>query len=651
MLTYNNLEKFERCISSMAKFFYQESVLEIIILDNGSTGEIIHYLGNIEKNIPKVKVIFSGKNLGVAGGRKILFEKAKGNIIISVDSDVIFIQHYFMLDLLNDQLKPLPWEGGDQDTIYIVGGGGGKHPFFPSICVNDVINLRAPKKMNTLALVDDIAGWCQCFRRSLLEKVHMDTDFSPFYGEDTDFCIQTINLGGKLAIMGEGIIAHSFSSCRNIENIDLQNTQWEKVLKKWYPWKDYFPDDSLDWYAQKYETSTPLQDYLSNDILYGRITKTLMEKLDYHQDNIWEIDSYVNLDQLISIYLSVKSSFLKEDHRLYVCRDINVIHLSTTDPLKGPMENVRTININHKINLDIYTLLLMIVKSTRLVFDEIKINDKIPEINQDLNRKGISRFVRLEKKEIDYPEIFDFDTVKEMVNSYPIKDVLRSSLMAPINYSNTWCPNFSPRHILPELFLRIYSKWDNEYNPLTIIVNDFELTQKTVDRVKKHGDIMYINIGQTLEKIPSGVDYYFQIEKYSLFNLIGNLSDPKLCVIYQYSHLIILDNTKIDLIEQSGIDEFYQKNRFQNYFLVQNDFSFFSFFRSDLEIIKIIHQDINQKKDMIYNGKRLDVETMIKERILKIPSSFIWRTRKIDNIIHFSRLDNSPYKNRPVDYK
>ena len=75
-LTYNNYEKFFRCMNSMFFFFTERRVKEILILDNGSYQvELKDYLRDLENQISKVRVVncetgnnthpFSDKRSGV----------------------------------------------------------------------------------------------------------------------------------------------------------------------------------------------------------------------------------------------------------------------------------------------------------------------------------------------------------------------------------------------------------------------------------------------------------------------------------------------------------------------------------------------------------------------------------------------------------
>ena len=524
MLTYNNFDKFQRCIYSISPYFFDPDMKEIIILDNGSDGNLVHILTNLEKGIDKIKVIYSSKNLGVAGGRKILFDKAQGEYIISLDSDVVIQDHKYLLSALVNNLRPLPWEsplsstGGEEkeeeNNFYLIGGGGGIHSHYPSVFTHDVIHIPAREKKNEFISVGEVAGWCQCFRKSLLEKVKMDEIFSPFWGEDTDFCIQINNLGGKMAIFGKGVIQHSFSTCRDFSKKEQQDKQWEKVLNKWCPIDEYL---DVEWYKNMYKTETPIQDYLSGvnclpGILMGRLNFKILNYLtDTRFLDIWKIEQMLSLDNLIKLYVNIKFCSLNSSSSINIVNPEKLDMIETSEKLDNIIlfmneQQYSEIKVpktlkQRKIVLDIdipqdpYVLIMMAVYTLySRDYDQINlIGYDLPEFNMKFNRKGIKKFVRDDasvNKDLNRISSFDYACVKKVVNSYPVENVLRAHLLFPDDYSNTWCPEYSPRHMISELFLRTYNSLDSSSeetgnNFLTIIINDGDIEELDMRKIRE----------------------------------------------------------------------------------------------------------------------------------------------------------------------
>ena len=92
--------------------------------------------------------------------------------------------------------------------MMLVGGGGGDHPYFPSLERENIDNKESPETPEELLKVDEVAGWFHGFKSSILTKhggpIEMDEQFSPFWSEDSDFCMQIKMIGRKVLYYGKG---------------------------------------------------------------------------------------------------------------------------------------------------------------------------------------------------------------------------------------------------------------------------------------------------------------------------------------------------------------------------------------------------------------------------------------------------------------
>ncbi len=252
MLTYNNYEKLLRSMTSMFYFITEPRIKEFIFLDNGSHEmELKKFLRNLDLQISKVKVIFSDENLGIAKGRKVLFDVAEGDYIASFDSDIVIVNPPLFLDVFYKALS-IP-------NMMLVGGGGGDHPFFPSLEKENIDNKESPESPLELKVVDEVAGWFHGFKSSILTRnggqIEMDEQFSPFWAEDSDFCMQIKVLGGKCCIMGKGVVAHQWSSCDKKKTQTTLEDMWNKFQDKWY--NKFGKDFTFDVEENFYKTNYP----------------------------------------------------------------------------------------------------------------------------------------------------------------------------------------------------------------------------------------------------------------------------------------------------------------------------------------------------------------------------------------------------------
>ena len=231
---------------------------------------LISLLKTLNKQVNKIRVMFGTDNLGIAKGRKLLYEEAKGEYILSFDSDIAIVNPGLFMEVFFNCMS--------KEDIWLVGGGGGNHVFFPSLELDDVNNLVSSENPKEVLFVDEVAGWFHGFRSSMLKhnggQVYMDEQFSPFWGEDSDFCFQIRQLGGKCCIMGKGLISHSWSSCDKQETRAGLHEKWEQLVAKWYPkFGDKFKFDYFDkdFYLENYQQDFNFEHPKSHYYKFGSI--------------------------------------------------------------------------------------------------------------------------------------------------------------------------------------------------------------------------------------------------------------------------------------------------------------------------------------------------------------------------------------------
>ena len=161
------------------------SVCEILIHDNNSDEDMRDWLLSFSEAYSKVRVIYSNQNKGVAGGRNVLFKEARGDVIVSVDSDSYCRGLGFV-----DRAKLILSDTGI-GMCGVVGANFSDYSKFEHVDIKDGA---------AESFVDSLAGCCQIFRKSLYGKVFsMDTNYSPFWLEDTDLCLQLKAKGYKIS--------------------------------------------------------------------------------------------------------------------------------------------------------------------------------------------------------------------------------------------------------------------------------------------------------------------------------------------------------------------------------------------------------------------------------------------------------------------
>jgi glycosyltransferase involved in cell wall biosynthesis len=90
--TYNRLPILEKCLRAMeAQDFEHE--YEIVVVDDGSSDRTVNFLQDNQKEFLHV-VLYQQDHKGAAAARNLGIEKAKGEIIVFIDSDLVVLPNF-----------------------------------------------------------------------------------------------------------------------------------------------------------------------------------------------------------------------------------------------------------------------------------------------------------------------------------------------------------------------------------------------------------------------------------------------------------------------------------------------------------------------------------------------------------------------------
>lgn len=220
LLTYNRDDITIKCLESYLKCLDKRYIEELIILDNNSNKGLTNYLKEFQYRHHKIKLIFSDDNLGVCGGRMVLFKEAIGDIIISIDSDAFLLNNDFF-----DRIMRLLYD----ESNGIIGISGAYLKSW-SFGTQEDISDNDPFEY----YVDHIAGCCQCFRRELfIYGFGLDPFYGKFWVEDTDLSMQSLQLNkNNIKINQQNYLDHHWGgSGRDFKELFQKN--WDYFSGKW----------------------------------------------------------------------------------------------------------------------------------------------------------------------------------------------------------------------------------------------------------------------------------------------------------------------------------------------------------------------------------------------------------------------------------
>ena len=633
MLTWNNHDTFKRCITSMTPLILDERVEEMIILDNGSHEIAMQkLLRSTEKNYNKIRVIYSSDNLGIAKGRKYLYDLCKGDYILSFDSDIVIVNAPQFIEMF---LRAI-----NLDDMWLVGGGGGNHTFFPTIFRTDINNLPSPKESSQVTLVDEVAGWFHGFKTSRLKKnggtLYMDEQFTPFWGEDSDFCYQIKLQGGKCCILGQGSLGHAWSSCDKIENHTNIAVMWKKMTDKWYPkfGKVYQIDLDEKFYVNNYNIKEDVIDvkekYLLEGMRYGHVinkkhisdlfpveflsdTKLTYKKKEYHTRDF--VDKFFNRDNIVSNNYNVVIDNLKESENAffininkeeelgYITSELIKVRNSAVIvvTLKGISHKVEKILSKHFTNYYLAEFTNYFDNTIPFIISlQETINHTFNNVIKLSTQTEITNTMNFEKtkdnafaidlimdyfhyKPMDYYNykgmVMNHEQLKNIVKSYPLKRLLDIALRLPTEYSYNISPRFCPRLALDKLLTQMENYDFEEEKSLVIYlssIDDSEVVLNNTKKLKESGDCDIVILNYGIEKFwkvdELGFDYYFIIpeQEFLFYNFFSIFN---ILHLLDYSNVIMM---KDGFVIEEPLKEFFDHAYYHNVSFMKNkdDFPF-----------------------------------------------------------------------------
>jgi glycosyltransferase involved in cell wall biosynthesis len=94
--TYNRLPILQKCLQALEVQNFDRDLIddyEIVVVDDGSTDNTLAWLADNKNNLPHLKT-YQQNHLGPAAARNLGIQKALGDTIIFIDSDLVVTEHF-----------------------------------------------------------------------------------------------------------------------------------------------------------------------------------------------------------------------------------------------------------------------------------------------------------------------------------------------------------------------------------------------------------------------------------------------------------------------------------------------------------------------------------------------------------------------------
>ena len=211
IVNHNRSHETIECIKSLQQCTYPN--IEILIIDNGSTDDSVE---RIRKAFPSIALICSGKNVGPAGGRNIIFRTAREKLLgylLILDNDTV-VEKGFLEPLVNAL---------EIDREAVVAGGtileyenperiwyaGGRLVPLRGLAVHEQTGKKFdPSSAGCIRPVSFVSSCLMMYRASMLDRIGwQDERFFPRL-EDIEHAARIHRMGYKQLYVPESIIYH-----------------------------------------------------------------------------------------------------------------------------------------------------------------------------------------------------------------------------------------------------------------------------------------------------------------------------------------------------------------------------------------------------------------------------------------------------------
>jgi len=206
ILNWNGGDYLRMCVKSVIETDYPKNLLEVAVVDNGSTDGSARLA---KKKYPQIKLIENGSNLGFCVGNNIGIKYASGNLIILLNNDTC-VEKSWVKEIVKVATNPHVGIIGCKlyyaNTNIIQSVGFQLHP---SGCTLSIGVLQVDQgQFDEIKDVDYVSGAALAVKRSVIDEIGLlDPEFYAYY-EDVDWCQRAKKVGYRVVIAPRAIVHH-----------------------------------------------------------------------------------------------------------------------------------------------------------------------------------------------------------------------------------------------------------------------------------------------------------------------------------------------------------------------------------------------------------------------------------------------------------
>lgn len=205
IVNFNGLKHLRKCLNSVEKV---REILEIIVVDNGSTDNSVSFL---QSHYPKIKLLRNSQNLGFALANNLGAKLATQSYLLFLNNDTIVPPH--LLKVFLKHLKAEKKVAIVQPKIYQMGKSGkldvvGSFLTSAGFLTHLGFGQKDKGQYNHLKYIFSPKGACLLIKRELFFKLgQFDADYFSYF-EETDLAWRVWLSGHKVLFVPEVTIEH-----------------------------------------------------------------------------------------------------------------------------------------------------------------------------------------------------------------------------------------------------------------------------------------------------------------------------------------------------------------------------------------------------------------------------------------------------------
>jgi len=242
ILSYMNWAFTEATIRSVVCYSDYDN-LEILVVDNGSTEDVVEELQRYVKRDPRIKLVLNGENLGYAAGNNVGLRIATGDYLVLLNNDT-FVTKGWLADLIRPLrqdasvglVSPTTNSIGNEQKIRI------QYTNMEEMARSSRAFVR--QHLRERFETDSVAFFCAATRRDVVDKVGLlDEAFGLGFFEDDDYCQRILRAGYSIQIVDDVFVHHhlsaSFDKLPQEEKRLLLERNKRMFEKRWGTWKPH----------------------------------------------------------------------------------------------------------------------------------------------------------------------------------------------------------------------------------------------------------------------------------------------------------------------------------------------------------------------------------------------------------------------------